>query len=102
MKRRVLVVLVCLSLLASGCMTIGMALTDPKNTPRSHVVAGGLLGDVAIAGVGNAVKGEWQMGEAEDENHFFTYFLVLTAVDAAAAIGVWYLKRPAPDRPAPQ
>lgn len=100
MKRLLLVPLLCLAVVASGCMTIGMAFTDPKSTPRSHVIAGGILGDGAIAGVGNAVKGEYETGEAEPRNNFFTYFLVLLAVDAVAAVGVWYLRRPA-DAPAP-
>ena len=94
MMRWVLVPLVLVAVLASGCMTLGMALTDPKNTPRSHVVAGGILADGAIAGVANAVKGEYETGEAQSDSMFWTYFLVLAAADAVGAGLVWYLKRP--------
>jgi hypothetical protein len=96
MNRWVLVPLLCLAVLASGCMTLGVAFTDPKSTPRSQVIAGGILGDAAIAGVFNAVKGEYEEGEAEPTKNFFTYFGILLVVDAIGAGVVWYLKRPKP------
>jgi hypothetical protein len=100
MTRWVLVSLLCLAVLASGCITMGVAFTDPKNTPRSHVIAGGILGDGAIAGVFNAAKGEYQMGESEPTKNFLGYYAVLLALDTIGAVIVWYRNRPEP-APAP-
>jgi hypothetical protein len=99
MIRRLLVPFLCVAVLSSGCMTLGMALTDPKSTPRSHVIAGGLLGDGAIAAVANAAKSESEASTVKPGERFLTYFGVLVAVDAIGAGVVWYLRRPKGDQP---
>ena len=92
MKHWVLVPLLCAAVLASGCMTLGVVFTNPKHTPPSQVIAGGLLGDAAIAGGFNAAKGEIQMGEAEPAKNFLIYYGVLLAVDAVGAALLWHRK----------
>lgn len=94
MNRWLLVPLLCISLLASGCLTLGYAFTDPAETPRSQVIAGGILGDVAIAGVASAVKDARSTGEVQTRDTFLLYAGVLLAADVIGAAIVWYLRRP--------
>jgi hypothetical protein len=94
MKRWLLVPILCLAVLASGCLTLGYAFTDPKETPRSQVIAGGILGDVAIAGVASAVKDARSTGEVQSRDTFLMYAGVLLAADILGAVIVWYVRRP--------
>jgi hypothetical protein len=94
MKRWLLVPILCLAVLASGCLTLGYAFTDPKETPRSQVIAGGILGDVAIAGVASAVKDARSTGEVQSRDTFLMYAGVLLAADILGAVIVWYTRRP--------
>jgi hypothetical protein len=93
MKRWLLVPILCVSFLASGCLTLGYAFTDPKETPRSQVIAGGVLGDVAIAGVASAVKDARSTGEVQSRDTFLMYAGVLLACDIVGAVIVWYSRK---------
>ena len=93
MKRWLLVPILCVSLLASGCLTLGYAFTDPKETSRSQVIAGGILGDVAIAGVASAVKDARSTGEVQTRDTFLMYAGVLLAADIVGAVIVWYTRK---------
>jgi hypothetical protein len=70
--------------LLGACMT-ATQVSKPK-WEVSAKVAGGFIGDVALAGTANFIQAERAEGDEQWDNHFWTYFGVLFAVDLAAFV----------------